>query len=361
MLRKLAMSIPLIHQTDLFRPHGDPDDHFDLATVYALSTRGHVDLAGILCDYPPPRRKGDPDLAAVAMLNAITGLMTPVVVGMPQRPAGAKDTLQSAPACDLNGVRWVLNTLGNSPEPVAITIVGSAKEIAVASRREPELFAKNCRAVYLNSGSGTPDPVLQEKPEFNVALDPASFASLFDLPCPLYWMPCYDHLPIDKPDPRYVMRHGTFYQFPMEQLLPKLSPPLQRYFLSVLEKEEATHWAKSLRQAVDPALLARWSAEKRNMWSTVSFFHLAGQGVRRDGSLIPIGSDPANEVYRIYPISAKVNERGQVSWTECAKTDGPPRFKFEVTDLEHYASAMTTALSSWLAPLGRDFAWSAPA
>ncbi len=29
--------IPLIHETDLFRPHIDPDDHFDLACVYALA------------------------------------------------------------------------------------------------------------------------------------------------------------------------------------------------------------------------------------------------------------------------------------------------------------------------------------
>src|SRR5258705_13876458 len=31
---------PLVHVTDLFRPHDDPDDHWDLATVYALARRG---------------------------------------------------------------------------------------------------------------------------------------------------------------------------------------------------------------------------------------------------------------------------------------------------------------------------------
>ena len=28
--------ITTIHETDLFRPHGDPDDHFDLACQFAL-------------------------------------------------------------------------------------------------------------------------------------------------------------------------------------------------------------------------------------------------------------------------------------------------------------------------------------
>lgn len=33
------MPVPLIHQTDLFRPHFDPDDHWDLACVFALAAR----------------------------------------------------------------------------------------------------------------------------------------------------------------------------------------------------------------------------------------------------------------------------------------------------------------------------------
>jgi hypothetical protein len=34
------MAIPTLHQTDLFRPHADPDDHWDLACVYALAAHG---------------------------------------------------------------------------------------------------------------------------------------------------------------------------------------------------------------------------------------------------------------------------------------------------------------------------------
>ena len=31
-----AFGVPVIYCTDLFHPHDDPDDHFDLATLFAL-------------------------------------------------------------------------------------------------------------------------------------------------------------------------------------------------------------------------------------------------------------------------------------------------------------------------------------
>ena len=71
-----------IHQTDIFHPHGDPDDHWDLATVYALAARGALDLQGLLFDYPPAHRTGDPATLAMAQLGHITGITgVPLTVG----------------------------------------------------------------------------------------------------------------------------------------------------------------------------------------------------------------------------------------------------------------------------------------
>ncbi|NLF07816.1 MAG: hypothetical protein GX594_07525, partial [Pirellulaceae bacterium] len=39
--------IPIIHSTDLFHPHDDPDDHYDLATLFALD---EFDIKGIVLD-----------------------------------------------------------------------------------------------------------------------------------------------------------------------------------------------------------------------------------------------------------------------------------------------------------------------
>ena len=39
--------IPIIHSTDLFHPHVDPDDHFDLAILFAIK---EFDIKGIILD-----------------------------------------------------------------------------------------------------------------------------------------------------------------------------------------------------------------------------------------------------------------------------------------------------------------------
>ena len=47
----LTKKVPVIHQTDCFHNHADPDDHWDLASQFALAYTGDIDLKGILIDY----------------------------------------------------------------------------------------------------------------------------------------------------------------------------------------------------------------------------------------------------------------------------------------------------------------------
>jgi len=83
------MKRPVFHQTDIFHPHADPDDHWDLACNYALAKRGDISLLGVMIDYPP--WVGDPAIAAVAQMNFITGLNVPAVVGTSQPMAARTD------------------------------------------------------------------------------------------------------------------------------------------------------------------------------------------------------------------------------------------------------------------------------
>ena len=50
---KVKKKTPVLHVTDLYRPHMDPDDHWDLACVYALACQGYIELKGVLIDHPP--------------------------------------------------------------------------------------------------------------------------------------------------------------------------------------------------------------------------------------------------------------------------------------------------------------------
>ena len=42
-----AEKVPIVYSTDLFHPHADPDDHYDLACLFALE---EFDIRGIILD-----------------------------------------------------------------------------------------------------------------------------------------------------------------------------------------------------------------------------------------------------------------------------------------------------------------------
>ncbi|MHC4147365.1 MAG: nucleoside hydrolase, partial [Planctomycetota bacterium] len=209
---KRERKIPVLHVTDLFRPHMDPDDHWDLACVYALAFRDDVDLKGILIDHPPENAKGrNPDIAAVAQMNLITETYVPVAVGS-SVPLKSRDDVQAdASPTDHHGVRMLLNVLRESPEPVVISVLGSSRDVAVAGRKDPDLFAKKCAAIYLNAGTGSPKMTAASKLEYNVTLDKYAFAAIFDLPCPVYWMPCFEDMESRRERP--IREYGTHYKF----------------------------------------------------------------------------------------------------------------------------------------------------
>ena len=352
-----AKAIPMLHATDLFRPHNDPDDHWDLACVYALAWQGDADLLGILIDYPQPDRPNDPDVQAVAQMNYLTGKAAPIMVGSPRRFTSAEAAMPENQAA-LRGVRAMLERLRKSPEPVVISILGSCRDVALAGQLEPKLFAKKCAAIYLNAGSGTPDPVLAKQLEWNVHLDAASYAAIFRLPCPIYWMPCFEVVP-SPGKPFEVSAYGTFYRFRQGDVLPKLSDSAQNFFAYVFKQSrpemqqgaagaQRPEWLRYLLGAKEPDCQRRIAAMQRNMWCTGGFLHAAGMTVSGDGRIVPL-SQTKDPVFTFDPIQVTCSARGVTEWRpDPAATN---RFIFHVRDPERYAAAMTAALKSLLSKL----------
>lgn len=148
------MKVNVLHQTDLFHPHCDPDDHWDLACQYALAYSGEIELKAILIDYPPAADYGDPAIQAVSQLNYISGKAIPVGIGTSSAmlsEADYTDLLVSRP--EFSGVRMVIKLLEETDEPVVIHIAGSCRDIAIAGKIRPDLFKTKCRAIYLNAGA----------------------------------------------------------------------------------------------------------------------------------------------------------------------------------------------------------------
>lgn len=334
--------VPMLHATDLFHPHNDPDDHWDLASVYALAFQGRLDLRGVLIDYPPPGQHTDPDVSAVAQLNYLTGKTACAVVGS-SRPIAPDQQQDPALQADLRGIRAVLELLRQAPRPVVINVVGSTRDIAIAGRLAPELFAKQCAGIYLNAGSGSPDKAKTKRLEYNVGLDPASYAAIFQLPCPVYWMPCFE----DAGDFR-VAEYGTFFQFRQDLILPHLSERLQNFFAFMYHRGPQANWLQYLLGPKDAALLAQQGALARNMWCTAGFLHAVGMTVSREGQILPLTAT-ADAVFSFDPIRIQCAADGVTEWT--ADPAAKDRFIFHVRDVQKYQSALTTALRSLLTTL----------
>ncbi len=324
---------PVIHQTDFFRPHEDPDDHWDLACTYGLAERGLLDLRGIVVDYPPAHQVGNPDACSIAQLNYMTGRAVPFATGhAPHYRSLARDSEPSG------AERLILDILGTSPEPVAIQVAGSARDVAAAVRSAPDLFEQNCRGIYLNAGTGETPGRLEIELEYNVRLDQEAYRSLFDAPCPLYWAPCFERLGVDE---WTVAEHGAWWKFLQSDIMDGMSSRLKNYFLYMFDKVDSTAWLAWLEKAVDPPLYHRFANQERNMWCTASFFHSAGQTVESDGSIVPIDS-AGSPVFEFVPINVACDERFLTTWEHDESSTG--RFMLRIRDVEHYAGAMTAAL-----------------
>jgi hypothetical protein len=323
----------LVQATDLFRPHADPDDHWDLACAFALARQGSVDLRAVLIDYPPPNFDGDPDVQAVAQLNFLTGSAVPAIVAPPK----------DAPAA-------LLELLRKSTLPVAVSMVGSTRNVASAAQRDPRLFAEKCAAIYMCAGSGTPDKSLAARLEYNVALDPGSYAAIFKIPCPVYWLPCFEVEPEGNDKPFIAGPHGSYYRFLQKDVLPGLSPRLQNYFAYLYRGRAGNGsnpalWLRALEGPREEAVLADQGKLYRNMWSTAGLLHAAGLTVTVDGNIVPLGSTKT-PAYAFEPVRVECGADGVTAWTPDPQSRN--RFLFRVRDEKRYPAAMTAALRTLL-------------
>lgn len=344
------MKISVLHQTDIFHHHADPDDHWDLACQFALNYLGEIDLKGVLIDYPPRADFfgvdcGDPAIQAVAQLNYITGETVPVGIGNKEKIQCDEEARALFSKKPLNsGVALILKTLRESEQPVVIHIVGSCRDVAAALAMYPELFHKKCRAIYLNAGSGYDDREL----EYNVALDPYSFSKLFEAPCPLYWMPCFHSTQGAAVNSAKIGEFGTYYRFQQKEILPYLSEGLQKYFAYALGRVMDQRWLSYLELPQNQKILEAHGNLYRNMWCTAGFLHTVGKTVTREGEIVALHTEGIQPVFDFIPIEVQCGTDGRTHWKQAPSFD---RFVFKILYLDDYETAMTKAMKQLLMQL----------
>ena len=345
MAAEVNRSVPVIYCTDLFHPHDDPDDHFDLATLYAMP---ELDIKGVVLDQGRKQLER-PGRIPVSQMNKITGRNVPAAIGLADPLKSPDDQALDQPAQFQGAVELIIQTLRASARPVCIAALGSVRDVVCAFNREPGLFRTNVTMVLAFIGEAS-DGKFQE---YNVGLDPQAFVGLMRSGLPVYWVPCFD-------GGLWQNRgHASFWRASQRALLEGATPEVIQYFIYALEKESAEPLA-FLSRPVEPERQARLFAGTRNLWCAAVLGVMSGREVVFDGSkwtsVLPQSNRAAavagrKPLFEFPEVEVLVSDAGAVS---CGKVPGSHKVRrFEVRDSAQYEQGMVEATTAMLSSLGR--------
>jgi hypothetical protein len=284
--RPATKRVPVIDITDLYHPPQDVGDNLDLIAAFALP---EVDLKAVILDVtarfrepvsgPPgdPYRDTtgprEPGFIPVWQLNALFGRNVPCAVGPYAALRSADDPMHDAPAFQQQGVKLMLKVLRESPEPMHIVSFGSARPLAVAWNREPELLRKKVACAHLCIGAA-PAGYL----EWNVMLDIAAFVRILQSDLSLALYPCAtDKGPFD------LGRNNTYWKLPDLNFLRDLPAGLRRYAVFALNRTVRMDWLRALEHDPPAEVLNEACNRPHNVWETAVWAEVCGQSLVRRG------------------------------------------------------------------------------
>lgn len=330
-------SVPLIHCTDILYPPDDPDDYFDLASIHGTS---EFDLKLVVLDQGEKQVKR-PGSQAVDEMNAITGRKVPCAIGLNERLRSTTDTALSQARQFQGGVEGILSVLRASKEPVTVSVVGSARDMAAAFNREPDLFRKKIRRIYVFCGEAS-DPKFTE---WNVAMDPFAFAALMRSGLPICWIPCFD-----KGDWKNG-GHASFWQTTQSELLKNAPGPLLQYFITATQPLTSSP-LEYLHKPVDAHQKEKLFAGPRNMWGGALLALMAGRQLeQKDGGWVTAPGHDSNpstwpksgELVGFSEVQTTFDDAGHVKYGT-----GNRMLRIDVKQPKLYGPAMTEATADLL-------------
>lgn len=295
--------IPVIYSTDLFHPHDDPDDHFDLATLFALP---ELDVQAILLDQGD-RQLTRPGRVVLEQMFALTGRPAPYASGLAAKLASPDDDGRRQPPQFQAAIGLLLQVLREAAAPVTVIATGSARDVCAAFNREPNLCRQKIARLYLNMGNAD-----DGGEEWNVQLDPQAFVGLMRSGLPIYWCPCF---PIQRGATNLV--YSSFWKFRQAEVLETAPRPLQNFFIYALQTvvPAELHPTNALAMDLRPWRHLVWKMD-RNMWCTASLLHAAGRQVHRTDNQWscarrpPPRAEPAT-LFTFIPARVEVDDHGK--------------------------------------------------
>ena len=352
--RQLEERIPLVHITDLYHPAQDPDDQLDLATVAALDA---FDLRAVILDITDRFLKAapdgfdiprDPGFVTVVQLAYLLGQTIPVAMGPTVPLQTPQDDARGRPRTEQAGIELVLDVLRASSTPVVISSVGSARVLAAAFNRDPELVRAKTRAVVLNAGAteGT-------KIEWNVGLDPHAYIGLWQSGLPIHWYPCATERSAFNPD----HERGTYWRASHEDLFRDLPDALRGWIAYGFGGSARGDIIRAMGEMGQGAVWEHILAGSRNLWATASLVMASGRVLARTSEGWRFVREPEAAglerwPWRLDPIAATVREDTQVEW-HLADASSPHRLFGRQAGRE-FGEAMAEAFNALLRAIPND-------
>jgi hypothetical protein len=270
--------VKLIYSSDLYWPPDDPDDYFDLATLYSIP---EIEVLGIILDQQVyGKRPASEGTGAVPLrqIFTIAGRAAAFEIGLRAPLKSIDDRCLDQDTASQGGVAMVLKCLAESRDPVVLLTVGTVRDIAAAFNRDPALFREKVARVYINAGIyGFPEGRM----DVNLEHDRYAFLAMMKSGLPVYWAPCFGENNFE-----------TFWQVGQRTLLETAPSTLQNYFLSAFSRGSGHLPPPANQGAADPIAflqrpvsredMERVYAMNRNMWSTVTFLDAAGLKIFRN-------------------------------------------------------------------------------
>ncbi len=328
-----AHKVPVIDCTDLYHPHQDVGDNFDIVAAYALP---EVDLKAVILDvtdryrqaftdhenpaYRDPTGPRDPGYIPVTQLNYLFGRNVPCAAGPFGPMKSPADKMLDAPPFQQFGVELLLQTLRQSDRKVAALSFGSARTVAVAYNREPDLLRAKVHRVHLCAGASSPDFL-----EWNVMLDPHAHVRVLrsDLPVAIY--PC-----ATKEGPFAYGPHNCYWKLADLKFIEKMDPRLKNYLAFAFGRMSRVDFLRMLDEPPHEEVLKTVYGRPHHVWETAVWAQVSDRRLvrRADGRcrLIPAAEVlPGDKVLpnELRPCRLTVRDDGVFSFR---LTDGPSNF-----------------------------------
>ncbi|MGB2808296.1 MAG: nucleoside hydrolase [Sedimentisphaerales bacterium] len=331
--------VPVIYCTDLFHPHVDPDDHFDIACLYAIK---EIEIKGIILDQGE-KQKEKPGSIPISQLNYITKRNVPYAIGLANKLESAEDNGLKQLKEYQQGVELILTTLRTSKKPVTIISVGSLRDVAASYNRSPNLFRTKINKLFIFIGEAS----LKGHVEYNVGLDKNAYIRIMNSGLPIYWVPCFDG--------GLWQNNGraSYWRASHKDLLKNVSNGVMNYFVYALLRKNEVNPVQYLNRESNREDREKVLLMNRNLWCSAVFPFVAGRRFVSQGNrVIPIPGNAAyNNKQKVIPftfneVSAFVDEQGNVLYEHTSRARKINRF--QVIDKETYSAVMTSITAQLL-------------